>query len=424
MNAPAPLKTPATDNAAAEVDTIGSLLAKPKYRDMLIDAVRSTPLNPERFIRIMSNAVMRNKDLAKCTPISLFGAMMASAFLGLEPNTPLQHAYLLPFNNRKKIQDEYGKDKWIDNVEIQFIIGYKGYKELAHRSGDVRNIHADVVYEGDEFDFAYGSKQFLHHKPQRAPRDGRKPLWGYCYVSLKDGFVPQLVLPIEEIDKAKQSSSAYRYAHSVMLDKGDKAKAWLETPWVKYEHDMRTKTAVRRLFSSGDVPISVAMAEAIGLDIGAESGRIDYTAFVKEGASSLSQITHTVTPKMDPVDIGGEDSAGNASGGSPEKDPARRKRRTKAEIEADNAAAAAAAAQPAADGPPPGHPAAGDSQPQAKVGPDGNTIVPGFLTEEAKAARVAQEAAGKVPTMTHKEVRAAVGDDDDDDDMFSSMADE
>lgn len=67
-------------------------------------------ITPERFTRMVLSAISVNPTLGSCTPQSFLGAMMSAAQLGLEPNTPLGQAYLIPYRN-----------KGID--EVQFQIG-------------------------------------------------------------------------------------------------------------------------------------------------------------------------------------------------------------------------------------------------------------------------------------------------------------
>ena len=113
-----------------------------------------TVMTPERFTRIALSAVGNTPKLAVCTPQSFLGAMMNAAQLGLEPNTPLGQAYLIPYENRKK-----------GITECQFQIGYKGLLDLAYRSGEVSMVDAQVVYENDKFDYELGLNPILKHKP-------------------------------------------------------------------------------------------------------------------------------------------------------------------------------------------------------------------------------------------------------------------
>ena len=79
-----------------------------------------TVLTPERFTRIALSALNNTPTLQQCTPISFLAALMNAAQLGLEPNTPLGQAYLIPYKNKGKL-------------ECQFQIGYKGMIDLAYR---------------------------------------------------------------------------------------------------------------------------------------------------------------------------------------------------------------------------------------------------------------------------------------------------
>jgi len=72
-------------------------------------------ITPERFTRMVFTALSSNKKLQACTPESFLGAMMQAAQLGVEPNTPIGQAYLIPYGN-----------------QVQFQLGYKGLIDLAY----------------------------------------------------------------------------------------------------------------------------------------------------------------------------------------------------------------------------------------------------------------------------------------------------
>ena len=116
-------------------------------------------LTPERFTRITLSALSTNAKLAETTPQSFLSAMMTAAQLGLEPNTPLGQAYLIPFWN--------GKNKCL---ECQFQLGYKGLIDLAYRSGEVSVIQAQIVYENDEFSYSFGLIPVEAHPGQERTR--------------------------------------------------------------------------------------------------------------------------------------------------------------------------------------------------------------------------------------------------------------
>ena len=153
-------------------------------------------ITPERFARMATTAVTLNPDLGQCTPASFIGAMLTAAQLGLEPNTPLGQAYLIPYNNNRK-----------GVKEAQFQLGYRGMIELAHRSGEFKSIEAHIVYVGDEFEYELGLEPKLRHKPALKGRG--EPLWVYAIYHLKSGGFGFEVMSKEDIDahRAKYSKA-------------------------------------------------------------------------------------------------------------------------------------------------------------------------------------------------------------------------
>lgn len=169
-------------------------------------------MTPERFTRIALSAVSNTPKLANCTPESFLGAMMNAAQLGLEPNTPLGQAYLIPYGS-----------------SCQFQIGYKGLIDLAYRSGDVKMIQAHTVYENDEFEFELGLNPVLKHKPAKENRG--KPVWYYAIFKLVNGGEGFEVMSKEDIDKhARQFSKT--------VNSG---------PWQTNFDEMAKKTVIKKV---------------------------------------------------------------------------------------------------------------------------------------------------------------------------------
>lgn len=223
-----------------QVKTVQELLNNDMARQQLA-TVAAEHMKPQQMMRLMAGAIQKTPKLAQCEPITLLGAMMTCASLGLQPNTPLGHAYLIPFENKRK-----------GITEVQLIIGYKGMIDLARRSGSVVNIHADVVYQGDEFSYEYGSNQHLRHVPG-GNRD--TPTHAYCHAKLTDGEA-FIVLPYEVVLGIRDQSQGYKTA------KRFNSK---DTPWIAHEHQMARKTAVRALFN--ELPISIEKAaDALTVD--------------------------------------------------------------------------------------------------------------------------------------------------------------
>ena len=141
-----------TQKKAVAAQTTQKTTMKDYVQMMMPEVEKALPatMTPDRFTRIVLSALSNNPKLQECTPKSFLSAMMQSAQLGLEPNTPLGQAYLIPFNNHGQ-------------MECQYQIGYKGLLDLAHRAGT--NIEAHEVYSGDSFEYSFGLEPTLKHIP-------------------------------------------------------------------------------------------------------------------------------------------------------------------------------------------------------------------------------------------------------------------
>ena len=175
-------------------------------------------LTPERFTRMVLSAVSANKDLAACETRSFLAAMMQAAQLGLEPNTPLGQAYIIPYRDHGVLK-------------AQFQLGYKGMIDLAYRSNQVSVIDAQVVYENDEFDYELGLEPKLKHKPALSNRG--KPILYYAMFRTKDGGYGFQVMSYDDcMAHAKKYSKAYNGGFS---------------PWTSNFDEMAKKTVLKKV---------------------------------------------------------------------------------------------------------------------------------------------------------------------------------
>lgn len=174
-------------------------------------------ITPERFTRMVLSALSMNQRLAECTPQSFLGAMMTAAQLGVEPNTPLGQAYLIPYNNRKK-----------GCMECQFQLGYKGLIDLAYRSGEVSIIQAHTVCENDEFEYELGLDPKLKHVPAPASRGAATHY--YAMFRTKDGGCGFAVMSREEVEQ-----HARKYS-----------KSYGDSPWQTNFDEMAKKTVLKK----------------------------------------------------------------------------------------------------------------------------------------------------------------------------------
>ena len=174
-------------------------------------------ITPERFTRMVLSAISSNKDLANVEPKSFLGAMMQAAQLGLEPNTPLGQAYIIPYK-------DHGVPK------AQFQLGYKGMIDLAYRSGEVSIVDAQVVYENDDFSYELGLDPKLHHVP--ALKDRGDATMVYAMFRTKSGGFGFQVMSMDDVRKhASRFSKAYSSSYS---------------PWTTNFEEMAKKTVMKK----------------------------------------------------------------------------------------------------------------------------------------------------------------------------------
>lgn len=220
-------------------DTIAQRIAK--QRDQLALALPRL-MDPDRFARVLVTECKANVKLLGCEPTSLMAAVMTAAQCGLEPG-PLGHCYLVPFNNNKGTRD---KPQWVK--EVQFIIGYKGIIDMARRSGKVSSLYAEVVYEGDEFDYQLGLHRDLTHR--RSPQAKRDHIThAYAVAHYVDGGFDFIVIDELEIEARRMRSQT-----------GKKN----EGPWATDRPSMARKSAVRAF--APFLPLTIEIASALQAD--------------------------------------------------------------------------------------------------------------------------------------------------------------
>lgn len=260
-----------TNTSKSPVQTIRDSIDK-----MLPQIAKVLPkhLSPDRVARIAMTTIQKNPKLAECDIKSLLGSVMAASQVGLEVDDILGQAYLVPFWNSKERR-----------FDAQLQIGYKGFLDLARRSGQVVNIVSQVVYENDQFEFEYGFEEKLRHKPATSNRG--KAVYTYAYANLKDGGRVFEVLTLDDIEKARKSSSS---------QKDFNTKKPSETPtgiWQEHYEAMARKTAIRRLAKY--LPLSVELLRATSLDEHADSVGVDYSKVVESGQIEDLQVITTET---------------------------------------------------------------------------------------------------------------------------------
>lgn len=188
-------------------------------------------MDADRIARIALTAVRATPKLLECDQMSFVAALMQSAQLGVEPNTGLGQAYLIPYGN-----------------QVQFQLGYKGLIDLSVRSGQYKAIYAHEVYKEDEFSFAYGLHKDLVHVPSTNPEG--EPIGYYAVYHLKNGGYDFVYWTKERIEKhAKAFSQAYKSNKS---------------PWKTNYDAMAKKTVLKEVLKYA--PKSIELQKVVEAD--------------------------------------------------------------------------------------------------------------------------------------------------------------
>lgn len=232
-------------------------------------------LTTERVIKMAIVAASRSPLLLQCVPESIFNAMIDSSQLGLEPFSPLNLSYIIPYRNGNTGQ-----------YEAKFMPSYRGLLELSRRSGEIKSIQAEVVYERDTIEVEKGLTPKLRHVPVYDGKDAGKPVLIYAIANFKDGgyqFVIMTVPQIEEIRKKSKSAN-----------KG---------PWVDFWEEMAKKSALKNLLKY--CPSSTQLLTAMEKDNAIETGEeiidvdsIDMPTAVNEEAFTTESRADSLVEKL------------------------------------------------------------------------------------------------------------------------------
>lgn len=208
-------------------------------------------MTPERVFGIVVAAASRTPELLECTLPSIAQAVMQCAELGLTPGALLGEAYLIPRNNRKT-----------GTKECLMIPGYRGLVKLARQSGQISDVYAECVYEGEVFEVELGLSRSMKHTPNfkdrplvKSPADAKKNLpFVYAVAKFKDGEHAFVVMTIDEVEAIRTRERDTR------------------GPWDSDYPEMMKKTAIRRLAKllpkSPDLERAIAAEDAAHANVG------------------------------------------------------------------------------------------------------------------------------------------------------------
>ena len=227
--------------------------------------------NGSRFVSSIISAVQVNPALQECTNPSILSAALLGESLKLSPSPQLGQYYMVPFNNNKK-----------GYKEAQFQLGYKGYIQLAIRSGQYKKLNVLAIKEGELVRFDPLNEEIeVNLIDDEEAREETETIGYYAMFEYTNGF-----------KKAMYWSKKKMEAHALKYSKGYQAKKGY-TFWEKDFDAMAYKTMLRQLISKWGI-MSIDMLSAMDADMAVihEDGTKDYVDIDNEETVAADQEIH------------------------------------------------------------------------------------------------------------------------------------
>lgn len=201
----------------------------------------------EQFVADVVALVRNNPALASCDQVSLVASCLQAQTLGLSLNGAMGQAWVVPFEDRKT-----------GTVKATFQIGYKGFVQLAIRSGQYRKLNVLAVKSGELVSWNPLEEEIsIELIPDEAERAKAETIGYYAMFEYLNGFRKAMFWSKEKMQEhAKQYSQAYRT---------DLRKGWTNSFWSKDFDSMAIKTMLRQLISKWGA-VSVEMQTALEAD--------------------------------------------------------------------------------------------------------------------------------------------------------------
>lgn len=225
----------------------------------LINNTLGEPKRAAKFVTAITSAVSTNPALQDCDAGTILSAGLLGEGLNLSPSPQLGQYYIVPFNDTKN-----------GRKVAQFQIGYKGYIQLAIRSGQYKKLNVLAIKDGELIRFDPLNEEIeVQLIEDEAVREAAETVGYYAMFEYTNGFKKAMYW-----SRAKMEAHALKYSQGY---KKDKEKGWKYTFWSKDFDAMAYKTMLRQLISKWGI-MSIEMQSAIDADMAVlnDDGTKDY----------------------------------------------------------------------------------------------------------------------------------------------------
>lgn len=258
--------------AIAPLKAFNTFIANPRTQDYLTTVLAEKKAS---FVNNITALVSNNAALQVCKPDTLMFASLKATALDLPLDQSLGFAYVLPYKDNKS-----------GVTSAQFQMGYKGFVQLALRTGQFKTLNATDVREGElvDEDFVTGELTF-----KRAENRESLPVIGYvAYFKLLNGFEKYLYMTSAEMKAhALRFSQTYKRGYGLWAD--------------KEMFDSMAKKTVLKLLLSKYAPLSVEMRDAIKADQAVMQKPDEYDYVDNQEQADPAPATETAKAKAEAV---------------------------------------------------------------------------------------------------------------------------
>ena len=253
-----------TKAGAKPVDMLKSILKADSVQEQFTNAMGA---HKDAFVASLIDLYTGDVSLQKCRPQTVVMEALRAATMKLPINKALGFAYIVVFNNNVKQAD----GSWQKEPTPTFIPGYKGYIQLAMRTGQYKTINADIVYEGE----ISGYNKLTGTIDFNGKKKSEKIIGYFAYIEMLNGFNKTLYMPIEDMAYyALHYSPSFKGRNKptiqALIKSAQSDAASNKVGWEGNFNDMALKTVLRRLISKYGY-LSVEMQNAVISDVNSES---------------------------------------------------------------------------------------------------------------------------------------------------------
>ncbi len=269
------------------------LLLQSKLPDVRA-ALPPNTIEAERLEVAFRSAFNKNPKLVECSAMSICAALVNCASLGLVPNTPEQHAYLIP--RKQKVGDGY-------EMSCDLQIGYRGFTHMILRGGAVSHVDSGIVHKGDFYEFQKGDPVICKTSPnlETPNRDATPIIAAYCLIVFKSG---------EKRLEVMDGSDLAKIEKAMLRQNFNKA-----TPaWTEWRSEMLRKAPIKRIAKTCDLGPLITRASELDNAAFARLPSAEPKPILLASGETLpvlprhepTQLTDAAEPALDPMNAKGE----------------------------------------------------------------------------------------------------------------------